>query len=244
MFLLLTFFLFDRKSRLSKVAGGERLAAGGTPLALHSFKDCCRAASHIVKLRCALRYEQRFTIGSARIFTNNGFHALVPLDAGRRDCIGMQTIADPLGLSGCLCALKVVDRLHPCAQFRTTRQSLNELPRSLRKQWLAPMEKFDIALRFDLNAPYESAKISLTAFARFVKCTGFFALVLVALMLSGSFINMAIMCAAVHNLPCFHGVGPKIEIFKLSFSAQASPLTAFLEQSCTHTYAWTARQTE
>ena len=175
-------------------------------MAVHPFKGCCRAASHLVKLRCALRYEQPFTIGSARIFTNNGFHALVQLDAGRRDCIRMQTIADPQGLSGYLCALTVVDRLHPCAQFRTMRQSFNELTTPLRKRGLAPMEKFDIALRFDLNAPYKSANISLTAFAHFAQRTGVFALVLVALVLSGSFISMAIMCATVHNLPCFHGV--------------------------------------
>ena len=36
-------------------------------MAVRPFKGCCRAASHLVKLRCALRHEQPFTIGSSRI---------------------------------------------------------------------------------------------------------------------------------------------------------------------------------
>ena len=73
-------------------------------------------------------------------------------------------------------------------------------------QSLTGQRNFDITLRFDLNAPCESANISLTAFARFAQRTGVFALVLVALVLSGSFISMAIMCAAVHSVCISRGV--------------------------------------
>ena len=47
-------------------------------------------------------------------------------------------------------------------------------------------ENIDIALRFDLNAPCESAHISLTLSARFTQRTGVFVVVLVALALAGS----------------------------------------------------------
>ena len=52
---------------------------------------------------------------------------------------------------------------------------------SLTWQWF-----FDNRLRFGLNAPCESAHISLTLSARFTQRTGVFVVVLVALALAGS----------------------------------------------------------
>jgi hypothetical protein len=84
----------------------------------------------------------------------------------------------------------------------------------------------------------------LTAFARFAQRTGVFALVLVALVVSCSLVHLSawLSCAppctiSRASMVCV-SVGPKIEIFQFTFSAQTSPLTAFLEQSCTHTCVW------
>ena len=49
--------------------------------------------------------------------------------------------------------------------------------------------------------PPVSAHISLTVFIRFALCTGCYAVVLVALLLTGSFMIQLIMCAAMRDLP-------------------------------------------
>ena len=52
--------------------------------------------------------------------------------------------------------------------------------------------------------PPVSAHISLTVFFRFALCTGCYAVVLVALLLTGSFMIQLIMCAAMRDLPHAH----------------------------------------
>ena len=52
--------------------------------------------------------------------------------------------------------------------------------------------------------PPVSAHISLTVFIRFALCTGCYAVVLVALLLTGSFMIQLIMCAAMRDLPHAH----------------------------------------
>ena len=49
--------------------------------------------------------------------------------------------------------------------------------------------------------PPVPAHISLTVFIRFALCTGGYAVVLVALLLTGSFMIQLIMCAAMRDLP-------------------------------------------
>ncbi len=63
---------------------------------------------------------------------------------------------------------------------------------------------FDTALRFDLNAPCETAHISLTLSACFTQPTGVFVVVLVALALAGSLgivLASIIMLSAMLYLP-------------------------------------------
>ena len=52
--------------------------------------------------------------------------------------------------------------------------------------------------------PPVPAKVSLIVFIRFALCTGCYAVVLVALLLTGSFMIQLIMCAAMRDLPHAH----------------------------------------
>ena len=64
-------------------------------------------------------------------------------------------------------------------------------------QWLSLFMK----LRFRLNPPCEPENIFLTLFARSAQWTGGYAFLLVALLLTGSFMIQLIMCAAMRDLP-------------------------------------------
>ena len=68
-------------------------------------------------------------------------------------------------------------------------------------QSMTGQENIDIALRFDLNAPCESAHISLTLSARFTQRTGVFVVVLVALALAGS-LGIVLGLRSWSCLPC------------------------------------------
>ena len=65
---------------------------------------------------------------------------------------------------------------------------------------------FEMALRFGLNEPCETAHISLTALARTAQWTGVYARGLDALARNGALTVLTGMLAGRYDLACFHEV--------------------------------------
>jgi hypothetical protein len=93
-------------------------------------------------------------------------------------------------------------RLSSPAHACSTRLSCNALHRCVALIVVVGQGNFDRALRFDLNAPCVLAHTSLTALARSVQWTGFYACCLDALGRSGVVTIMTSMLAAISISRC------------------------------------------